>query len=417
MIKKQSFRQAFLLLISVALLSKGLGLLREVALAGVLGASAFTDHFLIAWIVPAILGNLIASVLATSLIPTLLGEYVDTRRLFSFMVLFLFLLSLLVLIFSPQLVGVLAPGYAGEAKRETLLFLRGLVPAFFFLTTAGLFTGYLYSEKQFLWPSLSTILFNGSLVLGLLFLGKALPFQALILGANFGAFLFCTTLFLIWLPRGRKSQRQDWEKTWNQLKGYLSLVISIMVASGASYFNRIIDKVFASFLQPGDISHLHFGARVMWIPIEIFILALGTSLFPFLSEKAQKGDNEGMRKSITEGVKWAWVTVIPASLMLIFFAEPVISLVYGRASFGIRSIKATSPVLSFYSIGIFAIAGNAILFKSLFATKAKKLLIKTAFLSILSNVIFDWLLMRPMGISGIALSTSFVEILTFFYIT
>lgn len=416
LLKKQTFRQAFLLLILAALVTKGLGLLREMIVAGSFGASAFTDHFFIAWVLPMIFGNLIAQALSSSVIPTLYKNRVDTKKLFSLISGVLLLLSVVIFVFSAPILRVLAPLYKGQALKETLFFFRGLTPAFFFLTSAGLMIGYFYSKKQFILPSFGSVFFNGAFILSLLLIAKKFPVKSLILGANLGAFLFWILLLTLWLRTDRGEKREGWRRNLGYIKRFLALSFSILAVTGASYINRAVDRILASFLQEGDVSYLYFGARLMWIPIDIFIATLGTSIFPFFSQQIADGEGKTMGKNITTAVKWAWIGVIPASILLIFFSEPIVSLIYGNGAFGAIAIKRTASVLTLYSIGIFAIAGNAVLFKALYAVQAKKLLFKVALLSITANILLDLLLIRPMGVLGIALSTSLVEILSFLYL-
>ncbi len=409
--------KTFISLVIVAISAKALGLLREIAVARKFGAGEFTDHFFIAWILPMVLGNLISQVAASATVPMIHKNDVDRRRVFLLFFLSVGLMTLLMYIFSGAIVKLFAPGFRGDAYRETLILFKGLIPAFFFLASIGPIRGELYAEKKFVLPSLGVIFFNGIFIMAILLWATSHPVESLLVGADLGAMFFWMLLYFIWLKSSKNSAEFPWRESWKQFKGLLGLTLSIFVAVGASYLNRIIDRSLASFLNSGDVSHLYFGERIMWIPIEIFIWALGTSVFPFLSMDVATGHSGAMVNKIKETLGWAWMFVVPASLLLFFFPEKVISIIYGGGNFNADSVKATARVLSLYSVGIFAIAGNAIIFKALYAFQAKILLLKVAILSVVMNLILDIILMKPLGVAGIALSTSVVEIVSLFYLT
>jgi putative peptidoglycan lipid II flippase len=185
---------------------------------------------------------------------------------------------------------------------------------------------------------------------------------------------------------------------------------------GASYFNRIVDRSLASLLGTGAVSFLYYGERLMFVPIEIFIWALGTSVLPFLSMEAADGNRGKMVEKTVKALRWSWMAVIPASFVMIFLSKPIVAIVFNSGIFNESAIEGTSLVLSLYSIGIFAIASNAILFKAFYALRAEGILLRVAILSMSSNILLDIILMGPLGVSGIALSTSLVEITTFVYL-
>jgi putative peptidoglycan lipid II flippase len=414
-LKRQSFREALFLLLALSIVGKALGLLREITVAHFFGAGELTDHFFVAWIIPMIFGNLIAQVIASSAVPLLHKNRVDTKRFFVLVLISLLFLSSLLYILSDEILRIMAPGFTVFERKETLLFLRGMIPAFFFLTSIGFLRGFYYSRDQYLLPSTGNLLFNGFFILFLFLLARRYPVRSLLVGVNVGALSFFLFLLFVWL-RSPKESYGNWKDTVKSFGGFLLLFLSILLAVGSSYVNRAVDRAFASFLNAGDVSALHYGARLMWIPIEIFIFALGTSIFPLFSKKFSEGKKEELFEWISHGLKWAWIGVIPISIVMVVFSKPIVSLVYGRGSFDLSAIHRTSGVLSLYSIGIAAIAGNAILLKALFAMEAKSLLLKTALLSVILNFLLDFLLITPLGVRGIALSTSLVEVVTFVYL-
>ena len=179
--------------------------------------------------------------------------------------------------------------------------------------------------------------------------------------------------------------------------------------------NNFVDSIFGSLawiVGEGGVAGLYFAYRLILFPLGIFSNSLSQVLLPEFSTQALEDNYEKLRHSLSFGLRATFFVVLPASSAFIVLAWPIISTIFGGGRFDSYSARVTAGVLSFYSIGLCAYAVTRILQASLFALKDTVTPTKTASLAFVLNIVFNFLLMFPLKLSGIALATSISGIIS-----
>jgi len=417
-LKKQTITQAALIIAIISFISKFFGFFREVLVAKYFGATGQTDAFLVALIIPLSILGLFSSGFNTLIIPFYLekkAQSQDAARRFvnsAFMVwgsLFIFL-SILIFIFAPACVRIIAYGFRGETFNLAVTLTRFLIISGLFTVFAGLFTGLFQAEKQFFFPIFVTFLGNIGLVSSLFFLHRYLGIHSWTLGQifNAGFAFFAMLVVLYWRQRFFHSLSYS-QVDWSEIRKFAILLMPLVISGGLSVLNQIVDKTIASGLDAGSIAALNFATRVWGIPISLLAMPIATALFPTFSELAL---NDTSRKEYEQKLNrtlgYMFYLTIPATFFLYFLSEPIVRLFFERGAFDAKATALTSFVLKMYVLGLFAHAVSPILARAFYSFKntATPLIISAICVAI--NIILNIVLSKIMGAAGIALATTVV---------
>ena len=420
-LKKQTVTQAALLIAVISFISKFVGFFREVLVANYFGATGLTDAFLVAMIIPISILGLFAGGFSTLVIPFYLERKArsqEAARRFVNSALTVWgsvfiLVSLLILIFTPQLVRLIAYGFKGERFVLAVTLTRYLVISGLFTVLVGIFTGLFQAEKQFFFPIFITFIGNIAIVFSLLFLHRYLGINSWTVGQILSASISFFAMFFV-LYRGHKffhslSFRQV---DWGEIRQFALLLLPLVIAGGLSIINQIVDKTIASGLDPGSIAALNFSARVWNIPLSLLAIPIATAIFPTFSELALNGSARAEYESrLHKTLGVSFYLIIPSTFFLYFLSEPIVRLFFERGAFDPQATALTSFVVKMYVIGLFAHALSPILAKVFYSFKntATPLIITAICVGL--NIVLNILLSRILGAGGIALATSITMIL------
>ena len=416
--KKQTITQAALLISIILFLSKFIGFAREVLVAKYFGATALTDAFLVALIIPTLILGLFSGGFSTLIIPLYIEKKAssteEARRFVnsSFLVwgtLFLFI-SVLVFVFAPLCVKIIAYGFKGGTFALAVNFTRYLVIVGLFTVLTGLFTGLLQAEKQFFFPALAGLLGNFALVLSLFLLHRQLGIHSWTAGQiAFASFQFLALLSLLYLRYNLFHSLKPDQIDWKEMKNFALLLLPFVISGGISILNQIVDKTIASGLEPGSIAALNFAQRVWGVPITLLATPIAMAVFPYFSElaldtSAQKVYEEQVNKTLG----MCFYLIVPSSFFLFFLSEPIVRLFFERGAFGPEATALTSFVVKMYVLGLFAHAISPVLARVFYSFKNTRTPLLVSALCVGLNIILNIILAKLLGAGGIALATSIV---------
>ncbi len=192
------------------------------------------------------------------------------------------------------------------------------------------------------------------------------------------------------------------------------LLAPIIIGVAVTPINILVDNFLAIRIRAeGMVASLWYANRLLQLPLGIFAVTLGTVALPAMSRLASIGNLKQMKETLAYSLKLAFLLVVPAAFVLIFFREPIIRVLFQRGLFTSQSTRATGTALLFYSFGLFGYSGNIVLTRAFYAVKDTATPVKVGILSIFLNLALDLILMGPLKQGGIALATSLVGILNF----
>jgi putative peptidoglycan lipid II flippase len=182
-------------------------------------------------------------------------------------------------------------------------------------------------------------------------------------------------------------------------------------------FNVLVDTIIASLAHivgEGAVSAIYYANRIIQFPLAVFGIALSTALLPNLSHQAARDNYTGLKSTLSLSLKMICFIILPISLCIAVLSRPLIKVLFERGEFGVYSTSITSWALLFYAFGLIAFAGVKIIISCFYSLQDTVTPVRTAFLSLLVNIILNLVLMFPLKVGGLALASSLSASLNFF---
>lgn len=427
----QKIAKAASLMLFAILLSRILGLVREVIIANQFGQGGAVSAYTAAFNLPDLLYFFLSSgALSSAFIPVFTeyfnnGKQKEAWQIFSIigslMGIILTLIVVLAEIYAKPLVCAFAvPGFAAknpDLVPLTVLLTRIILPCQVCFFMGGLMMGTLETRQNFKANALGPIIYNLGIILGALLLGKWCGIKGLAWGTLIGAFAgnICYTFYLL------KKEGYEYHFSLNlKHEGVIKVgLLALPVIFGLSLpqIDVIINKWFASWVSESAPAALNYANRVMQLPLGIFAQAAGTAILPTLSALFAKKAYVEMRGALSYGIRTVMIENIPSTIFMIVMADPIIRTIYMSNKFTSGDVPVTAIALVFYSLGIFAWAGQSIVARGFFAMQDTVTPIVVGSISTVIFIPLNIIFMRLMGHSGLALSTTIAVVIHYFILT
>lgn len=416
------FRSGLLVMI-ITMVSRVLGLVRAGIIAYYFGASAMTDAFFSAFKISNFFRQLLGEgALGSSFIP-LYNERVESEgeenskqfiySILNLLFVFSTIVTILMIIFSQGIIDGIVSGFPDETKIIASRLLKIMSVYFVFISLSGMVCAILNNFKQFAVPASTSIFFNLAIILASMYFGKTYGIDALAYGVVIGG-LF---QFLVVLPAFFKimkgySFKIDWKDPY--LKKIFIMICPMLIGIVARQVNTIVDQMFASYLAEGGVSALENATRLYLLPVGVFGVSISTVIFPALSKAMSKNDLDGATDNIVKGLNILLFLIIPSTAVLTFYAPEVIRLTLSYGKFDEEAVRVTSQALLYYSLGLYFYAAIYLMTRAFYSVKNSKYPVKFSIISIVINIVLNFLLIKSMAYRGLALSTSIASGVNFF---
>jgi putative peptidoglycan lipid II flippase len=412
--------KAALVVMFAFVLSRVLGLAREMIVSSHFGTSGELDAYLAAFRIPDILFQIVAGgALASAFLPTFTqhlaqddeaGAWRLASAIINLVILILSSLALLGAVFAPLLVRyIVAPGFDPARQALTAELMRYMMISTVLFGVSGVVMAILNSYHHFLLPALAPVLYNSAIILGALFLSRQMGIRSLALGVVAGAVLHLSIQLPLLLRRGLAyAPVLDLHSPGVREVGRLMLPRTIGLA--IVQLNFLINTILASRLGPGSLAALNYAWLLMLLPQGIFAQAIATAAFPTFSALAARQQHDEMRRTLTATLRAVLYLTIPASLGLFILRTPVTQLLFQRGRFDLSSTEAVAWALQFYALGLFAHATVEIVTRAYYALHDTSTPVVIGVLAMAANIVLSLILVRPMGYAGLALANSLATI-------
>ena len=410
---------------SATMISRVLGLLRDVVLANLIGANGNADAFFVAFKIPNFLRRLFAEgAFAQAFVPVL----ADTREKGGFAAVrelvdrvagvlggTLLLLTVLTIVASPVVATIFAPGFLRDPAKLALTgdLIKLTFPYLLLISLTGFAGAILNSYQRFAIPALTPVLLNLCLIASALWFAPHFeePVVALALGvlvAGFAQLLFQVPALagIGLVPRPR------WAPQHEGVKRILLLMIPALFGVSVSQINLLLDTVLASLLPTGSVSWLYYSDRLTELPLGVFAIAIATVILPTLSGQRARADDPAFANTLAWAIRSVLLIAIPATLALAVLAEPVLATLfqYGAFSEGDRMMAAAS--LRAYTLGLGAFMLIKVLAPGFYAREDMRTPVRIGIIAMGANMILNVAFVFPLmwwfnlGHVGLALATS-----------
>ena len=420
-----------ILVSGLTLVSRILGLIRDMIVASVLGAGAMSDVFLFANRIPNFLRRLFAEGAFSKAFVPVLAEYnadndLNKTREFVAKVsgslgVIVSIVTLVAMVGSPVIAALFGTGWfvdwlnnGAEAEKFTQasFLLKITFPYLWFITFVALSGAVLNTLGKFGVMAFSPVLLNVAIIAMALF-GRdyfASPDIALAWGIFLGGLL----QFLFQIPFMKKAGllvKPQW--AWNDegVKKVRTLMLPALFGVSVTQINLLLNQIIASFLVTGSITWLYYSDRLIEFPLGIFGIAISTVVLPTLSRIAKKKDiDDNQRKvefqsTMDWGIRMVLLLGIPAMIGIAVLAQPMIMTIFMRGKFGLSDVIASSHALWIMCFGLNSYMLISILANGFYANQNTKTPVKIGLIATVSNMCFG-VLAIPFGYLGLAMASA-----------
>ncbi len=402
-----------LLLMLITIGTKCFGLAREKALAHFFGTSAVANIFLIAFTLPMVLSNLFAGSISGGFIPVYTAlahrdgkEEADrfTTSLTWSVALVALGISLLAVLFAPQLVGLMAPGFDGDVFEKTVAMSR--VSALSIAVTAvfSIFKAYLQIHAHFIVSMFHSVVMNSALIVAMI-LGRAGDLRVLAFGILF-AFCIQYVIFLPYLKKSGFQLRRGYPVTGAAMKKLWLLILPILLSTSVLELNTIISKALASMIDPAGVAVINYATKIQGFVTGIVVTSIVTVTYPSMANLVEKGDEAELGRVFREGLSLMAAFVLPATVGVMCFHKEIVRLLFLSGAFSADDVRVTGEVLLFYAAGLFAIGIREIGIRISYSRKDASFPMINAAYMVAVNVLLSILLGKIYGLRGLAMGTS-----------
>lgn len=415
------FKSSFIVMV-INMLSRILGLVREMIIGSVFGASGMTDAYVSATKIPNFFTTLFGEgSLGTVFIPIYnrgleeKGKKKTDEFVFSILnliIAFTSTMSVIMILFSKQILKI-TTGFADPERFEAANGLLKIVAFYFlFIALSGVVSSLLNNYKKFAVAASMGIVFNLVIIVGTLLLKNKMG----IYGLGVAYLLSGVFQLLMMLPQFFQIMK-TYKFVFNLKDPYVKEMFVLMVPTLIGIFgyqiNEIVDNRFATMLPAGTASALNYASRLYLLPIGVFAISLSVVIFPTLSRAVVKNKRKKVRKVVQEGLAMLAFLIVPSSVILFGYAREIVTLVYKRGHFSNKAVTLTSETLQFYALGLLFFSTIHLLTRSHYVYKDRKLPVISSFIGIFTNILLDFLLYKQYRHVGLTFATSFAAMINF----
>ena len=394
--------------------SRVTGFIRDILFANYLGANLMSDAFLFAYRLPNLFRRIFAE---GSMNSVFIPLYVNQEKMnsksandfiwivFNFFFVITLFLSFLIFFFTEQVISILAPGFLLN-KSQFLLANQLLIitfPFLIFVTLSSVLSSVLNVKGKFFLPSFLSVILNIFMIVTLVSFKSnshfALAWSMIIAGFTQLILLFINlgTIKIFW-GIGLKSIKV----LSRELKKFFGRFLYSLLGSGIVQLNIFISMLFASLVGGGAISQIYYADRIIDLPFALIAVAMSFTLLPYLSKNIS--DESKNSKAFNETVIFCFLFAIPSAFGIFILSEDIIRALFGRGEFNNEDVLITSKILLVYS---FSLPGYMLarIFNQVFYSYEKvEYPVKAAVPTFICNFILCFLLYRPLGVLGLAIS-------------
>lgn len=418
---RQVFRAATTIVV-LTCVAKLASIAKELLVARRFGTGSTIEAFLVAILIPMLAVNIISSSFSMSLIPTYInvrerdGKEAAQRLLSGITVWALLLLvgtTITILLGSRLYLPWIASGFNQRKLDLSFQLLVMVSPLIVFSGIANIWGAVLNAGERFALVALAPIITPSVTVL-VLFIQRY-SIDALPIGMVLGAGLEMILLGLALRLRGI-SLRPRWHGLNDDLRLVGKQFGPRIGASAMRSGSVVVDRSLAATAAPGSVAALNYGNRVVITLLAVIGAALGSAITPYYSKMIANRDWRGVRHTLKRYLLLLFLASIPLVMALSFLAVPIVRVIFERGSFRAKDTQLVAQIQAVYALQIPFYLSNVLLSRLLSSFLVSQITFWAAGINIGLNIILDILLIKMMGVPGIALATSCASMATFCFL-
>ena len=410
------------------LCSRILGLVRDIFIAKYFGTSKILEAFIVAFRLPNILRSLFAEGFSDAVATPVLSEYHKDRvqlsrvggRLFSVFLVLMGVVTALGIILTRWLVLGIAPGFLKDPQQLELAMTFTKITFFylFFIGLVAVINSILYALKKFAFPSFLPMLFNISLICGIIFFKQYFHNYILVISVLAAGFLQFIFAFL-YLGRSGVRFKINFVQSFrdSEIVRMAKLFVPRVWSSIVYHLNVFIDTIFSSLswiVGEGALAAVYYANRIVQLPLALIGISISQVAIVDLSGFHKDNNMKDFKELLMFSLQNILFFIIPIMCVLLFMSGELLDILFYRGDFDAHSLHITSSTLFFYSLGIFFFCGIKLLVNAFYALKDTFTPAKTSAFALILNAALSATLMFPLKIGGVALASSIAAMVNYF---
>lgn len=390
---------------AMTMLSRVLGLVRDMVLLNVFGAGKDFDTFVVAFRIPNFFRRLFAEGAFSQAFIPILTEYKTTRahaevqilisRVFGCLLTVMSGLTLFCMIVAPAILYVYAPGFHDDpAKFDVAVDLfRLTIPYLMFMSLTAFASSILNSYGSFSTPAFAPVLLNVAMIAGALWLAPFMPRPIMALGWSVviaGMLQLALQIPELWRKKLLIPPKVDFKH--EGVDRILKLMLPALFGVSVTQINLLLNTIWASFMQDGSVSWLYSAERMTELPLGLIGVAIGTVILPSLSARKAEQDQEKFRGMLDWAARVIVLVGVPASIALFMLSTPIIQALFQHGAFDLRDTQMTALALQCMSGGVLAFMLIKVFAPGFYAIQDTKTPVRVGLMAVAANALINIIL-------------------------
>ena len=410
---------------SMTMISRVAGLVRDMVIAAMFGATANADAFFVAFRIPQFLRRLFAEGAFSQAFVPVLSEYQTTRSVAEVKALVdavsgvlgaaLLAVTALAVVGAPVVTLIFAPGFLEMPAKMALTteMIRITFPYLFFISLTGFVGAVLNSYSRFAVPAFTPVFLNLTLIAGAVY--GVQYFEEPALALAWAVFVAGLVQFFFQLPfvaRIGMLPRPRFLPEHDGVRRILGLMIPALFGVSVSQINLMLDTVLASFLPTGSVSWLYYAERLSELPLGVFGIAIATVILPGLSREFSTAADTEYRHTLDWAIAMICMVAMPSAAALLLLGEPILVTLFQYGEMSARDSAMTSLSLGALALGLPAFMLIKVFASAWYARQDTRTPVRIGIIAMVANMGLNLLFVIPLhhlwkiGHMGLALATS-----------
>ena len=398
------------------ILSRILGYIRDFFIAIYLGSGPIADAFFVAFRIPNTFRRLFAEgTFNAAFVPSYTSELLSSKQkaqkfansVFNLLILVLFSLTILVEIFMPSFIKLIAPGFSeiNDKYKLAIDLTRITFPFLFFISIASFFSAILNSQNKFAAAAAAPLFLNIILII-CFFIIKNDTDLVYYLSYSITFAGIVQLIFLIFFTRKYFYPKFNFSfQIDKKIKIFFNKLLPSIFSSGVTQINILVGTIIASF-QASAVSYLYYADRIYQINLAIAGIAIGTIILPNLSRYVKSKDKLKLENLQNKSLELSLFLSLPATLALLIASDEIVSALFGYGSFNEESVKNSALALFYFSLGLPAFSMIKIFSSFIFARNDTKTPFYFSLISVITNIVISVSLFSEVGFIIIPIATT-----------
>lgn len=402
----------------ISILAKVIAFGRELVLSYFYGAGETSDVFLLSMTLPVTIFGFIAAGVASGYIPTFQRARTEggeatalkfTNSVINVLAVICLAIIAIYYIFPKQLLGLFASGFDDNTLELSRQFTNYSILATVLVAIVTVLSGYLQINDRIRITALVSVPLNLGVIITIV--ASAFIKNIIILPVGFliSSILQVAFLWFISIKNGFKYSL-ILDRSDKYLKAFLSSLTMLILSSSLLQVNVLIDRTLATQVVVGGLSIFEYGNRISDFVMGLTIIPVSTAVFPMMTKV--KDNPVHLGRILTDGIRLSSLIIIPASVVTVVFADVIVRILYFRGAFGTEDVIMTSEVVRFYGVGLLAFSFREMFMKCFYAAGDVKSPLINSSICIGCNIVLNFILLKVMGLGGLALATSISAVLS-----